>query len=78
MCNVVLIFGELGIEHYEKNVSNQLIEFMHYYVTETVQEARLYKEYAQKNKIDVADMRLAIASKNYDSFKRPLPISTVK
>jgi len=59
-------------------VANQLIEFMHYYVTETVQEARLYKDYAQKSKIDVADMRLAITSKNYDSFKRPLPISTVK
>jgi len=25
-----------GIEYYEKNVTNQLIEFMHYYVTETV------------------------------------------
>lgn len=51
---------------------------MHYYVTETVQEAKLYRGYAQKTKIDVADMRLAIASKNYDSFKRPLPISTIK
>jgi hypothetical protein len=51
---------------------------MHYYITETVQEARLYKDYAQKTKIDVADMRLAIASKNYDCFKRPLPISTIK
>jgi len=25
-----------GIEYYEKNVANQLIEFMHYYVTETI------------------------------------------
>jgi hypothetical protein len=26
----------LGIEYYEKNVSNQLIEFMNYYISETV------------------------------------------
>jgi hypothetical protein len=26
----------VGIEHYEKNVANQVIEFMHYYITETV------------------------------------------
>ena len=67
-----------GIEYYEKNVTNQLIEFMHYYVTETVQEAKLYRDYAGKERIDVGDMRLAIAGKNYDSFTRPLPVSTVR
>ena len=51
---------------------------MHYYVTETIQDARVYRDYAQKPSIDVADMRLAISSQNYDSFTRPLPISTVK
>ena len=51
---------------------------MHYYVTETISEAKVYRDYAQKPSIDVADMRLAISSKNYDSFSRPLPISTVK
>jgi len=25
-----------GIEYYERNVSNQLIEFLYYYITETV------------------------------------------
>ena len=59
-------------------MTNQLVEFMHYYVTETLAEAKVYKEYAQKPAIDVADMRLAISSRNYDSFTRPLPISTVK
>ena len=51
---------------------------MHYYVTETVQDAKLYRDYAAKERIDVGDMRLAIASKNYDSFTRPLPVSTVR
>ena len=67
-----------GIEYYEKNVVNQLIEFMHYYVTETVSEAKQYCDYAGKERIDVGDMRLAIAGKNYDSFTRPLPVNTVR
>ena len=51
---------------------------MHYYVTETVQEAKLYRDYANKDKVDVGDMRLAISCKNSDSFTRPLPVSTIK
>ena len=38
----------LGIEYYEKNVANQLVEFMHYYITETIQDAKQYRDYAQK------------------------------
>ena len=55
----------LGIEYYEKNVANQMIEFINYYISETVQEAKLYKTYADKPKIDISDMRMAIASRNY-------------
>jgi hypothetical protein len=51
---------------------------MNYYVSETVQEARSYRDYAKKQAIDVADVRLAIASRSCDSFTRPLPMSTVK
>ena len=36
----------LGIEYYEKNVANQLVEFMHYYITETIQDAKQYRDYA--------------------------------
>ena len=38
----------------------------------------MYRDYANKSTIDVSDMRLAITDKNYDSFTRPLPISTIK
>lgn len=67
-----------AIEHYEKNVVNQVLEFMHYYVVELVQEAKIYKEYAGKKQIDVNDVKLAIQSKSYNSFTRPLPMSIVK
>jgi predicted nucleotide-binding protein (sugar kinase/HSP70/actin superfamily) len=59
-------------------VTNQLVEFMNYYMTETIQEAKTYRDYANKTKIDVADMRLAISSKNYDSFVRPIPMQSVR
>ena len=39
-------FDGTGIEYYEKNVANQLVEFMHYYVTETISEAKVYRDYA--------------------------------
>ena len=64
----------LGIEYYEKNVVNQLIEFMNYYTTEILQEAKIFREYAglsnnvpdyKKQNVDVNDVKLAISSKAY-------------
>jgi hypothetical protein len=77
----------IGIEYYEKNVVNQLLEFMNYYTTEILQEAKIFREYAglsssvqdYKNKhVDVNDVKLAISSKAYQSFTRPLPVSVLK
>ena len=57
---------------------NQIVEFMHYYSTELIQEAKVYKDYARKGVIDVNDVRLAIQARSYNSFTRPLPISYMK
>jgi hypothetical protein len=51
---------------------------LYYYITETVQEAKTYRDYANRSQINVDDMRLAISCKNYESFTRPLPMSTLK
>lgn len=52
---------------------------MNYYIQETMQEAKTYRDYSkQRNQVDVQDVRLAIASKTCDTFARPLPYSTVK
>ena len=51
---------------------------MNYYVSETVQEAYTYRDYAKQPSLSVADIRLAISSKSFDSFTRPLPMSTIK
>jgi len=42
-----MLFIHLGIEYYEKNVVNQLLEFMNYYTTEILSEAKIFKEYAR-------------------------------
>lgn len=51
---------------------------MNYYISETIQEAKSYRDYSKKTDIDVADIRLAIASKSFDSFTRPQPMTTIK
>jgi hypothetical protein len=52
---------------------------MHYYVTETIQEAKTYRDHAKKQgNIDVADIRLAIQNRNADSFTRPLEVSALR
>jgi transcription initiation factor TFIID subunit 9B len=71
-------YSIIGIEYYDKNVLNQLVEFMHYYTTELLSEAKLYRDYAKKKNIDVNDVRLAIQARSYNSFTRPLPISFMK
>ena len=55
-----------------------MLEFMHYYVTELLHEAKIFKEYASKKQLDLNDVKLAIASKSYNSFTRPLPLSVIK
>ena len=68
---------------------NQLLEFMNYYTTEILMEAKIFKDYARlaanenENKRDnqsvsLNDVKLAIASKAYQSFTRPLPVSILK
>lgn len=55
-----------------------MLEFMHYYIVEVLQEAKIYKEYAGKKTLDVNDVKLAMQSKSYNSFTRPLPMSMLK
>ena len=68
----------IGIEYYDKNVLNQLVEFMYYYSTELISEAKIYKDYGKKKNIDVNDVRLAIQAKSFNTFTRPLPLSFMK
>jgi hypothetical protein len=60
---------------------------MNYYTTEILQEAKIFREYAglsnnqsdyKKQTVDVNDVKLAISSKAYQSFTRPLPVSVLK
>jgi len=82
-------YHPIGIEYYERNVVNQLLEFMSYYTTEILMEAKVFKDYARlaaneneskrdNQAVSLNDVKLAIASKAYQSFTRPLPVSILK
>lgn len=51
---------------------------MHYYTTELIQEAKVYRDYGKNKNISVNDVRLAIQARSFNSFTRPLPISFMK
>ena len=43
-----------------EQVSQQLLEFLHKYVSEVVTDAALYQEHAGKPEVDIDDIRLAV------------------
>jgi hypothetical protein len=50
---------------------------MSYYSTEMLSEANVLCEFAGKNDIDVADLKLAIEFKQKVAFTRPLQLSFI-
>lgn len=70
---VALILKSMGVEHYEPRVVNQLLEFIHRYTTEVLEDAQLYASHAEKSDVDLEDVRLAIQSRVNLSFTNPPP-----
>ncbi len=86
------ILKEMGVEDYEPNVINQMLEFsyseccivcedacrwslvgMPGYVTNVLEDARVYSEHAQKKELDISDIKLAVQAKMDHSFTTPPP-----
>jgi transcription initiation factor TFIID subunit 9B len=67
------ILKSMGVDQYEPKVINQLLEFMHKYVRDILQDAIEYKEHAHKNEVDVSDVRLATSGKLSFCFTHPPP-----
>ena len=72
------LIEQQGIEYYEKNVVAQLMEFISYYSSELLQEAKVLKDISKKKAIDINDMRMAIYSRSLDSFQRPLSLNFLR
>jgi len=53
------ILKEMGVKLYEPRVVNQMLEFVYRYITNVVEEARVYSTYAKKKTVDMDDIKLA-------------------
>lgn len=101
------ILKEMGVEEYEPNVINQMLEFSYSenneqtavcdrflgytslswrcdscttqylsfigYVTNVLDDARVYAEHAQKKELDISDVKLAVQTRMDHSFTTPPP-----
>ncbi|XP_064394746.1 transcription initiation factor TFIID subunit 9-like [Halichondria panicea] len=67
------ILKEMGVQEYDPNVVHQMLEFSYRYVTNVLEDARMYSEHAQKKEIDVSDVKLAVQTRVDHSFATPPP-----
>jgi len=70
---IAQIVKSMGIEEVENRVIPQLLEFMHRYVREVLEDATIYASHASKASLDLEDVRLAIQSRVNYSFTQPPP-----
>lgn len=67
------ILKEMGIADYEPRVINQMLEFTYRYVTDVIEEAKIYAEHANRKEIQTKDVKLAIQTSVNHSFTSPPP-----
>jgi len=67
------ILKEMGITEYEPRVVNQMIEFAYRYVTDVVEDARVYSTHSNRKTLNIDDIKLAVSQKLDHSFTSPPP-----
>ncbi|XP_066946513.1 transcription initiation factor TFIID subunit 9B [Macrobrachium rosenbergii] len=68
------ILKDMGITDYEPGVINQMLEFTYRYVSQILDDARVYANYAKKTKtIEMDDVKLAVLLQMEKSFTSPPP-----
>ncbi|KAK3864628.1 hypothetical protein Pcinc_029703 [Petrolisthes cinctipes] len=68
------ILKDMGITEYDPGVVNQMLEFTYRYVTQILDDARVYANYAKKIKtIEMDDVKLAVHMMMERSFTTPPP-----
>lgn len=70
---ITSILKESGVTNYEPRVVNHLLEFLYRYVTDTLEDAKLYSTHAGNSVISKEDIKLAIKMKLDHSFTMPPP-----
>jgi len=54
------ILRDLGINDYDPGVLTQMLEFSYRYITNVLEDAKLYSNHARKRAIDSEDIKLAV------------------
>jgi len=67
------ILKDMGVTDYEPKVINQMLEFTYRYVTDILEEAKVYSYHANKKTVDCDDVALAVHTKMDNSFTTPPP-----
>ena len=70
---VSLILSSMGIQSYTERVPLQLLDFAYRYTLQTLQDAQIYAEHADRNTLNVEDIKLAIQARVNHSFRGPAP-----
>lgn len=70
---IAAILKDNGITSYEPRVVNHLLEFVYRYVTDVLDDAKLYSNHAGNSVITKEDVKLAIQAKLDHSFTSPPP-----
>lgn len=68
------ILKDMGITDYEPGVINQMLEFIYRYVSQVLDDARVFANYAKKTRtIEMDDVKLAVHMQMEKSFTTPPP-----
>lgn len=67
------ILKDMGVIEYEPRLINQMLEFTYRYVTDILDDAKVYSNHCNKKTIDTEDVQLAVQCKMDHSFTTPPP-----
>jgi len=75
---MALLLTTMGIKQWEPRVINQLLEFMHRYVSEILNDSNKYSKHSGRDKITIDDIRLAIETRIDKTSELPKRRTTLK
>jgi len=70
---MVSILRDMGIHDFDPRVVNQMLEFSYRYVTNILEDSRVYSQHARKKTVDIEDVKLAVQMQADQNFTAPPP-----
>lgn len=67
------ILKDMGVLESEPRLINQMLEFTYRYVTDVLDDAKVYSNHANRKTVDTDDIKLAVQIKTDHSFTTPPP-----